>query len=220
MQHLEAILQQQPYLLGDRPCLADFGFFGSMFWHFSADPTSNRIMQEQAPGVNEWVARLWNAKHNKVSHSKKSHSKMSDQPFEADFQKVLTLWRPLLNDVLDAYLPYLHLNALAYSEGKRRFDFRVQDTWYKGVHVSPYRVWCREKLQEHFQQLSGAEQATLKQVLGPEFDSLLIEHQRASNWDPENIAPLCKPGKIPLYDRLTSRFTGTNHIRTRRAWDK
>ncbi|MEM7016174.1 MAG: glutathione S-transferase family protein, partial [Pseudomonadota bacterium] len=39
--HLEAIFQVRPYLLGERPSLADFGFFASMFLHFSQDPTAS-----------------------------------------------------------------------------------------------------------------------------------------------------------------------------------
>ena len=58
LQRLENIFAHQPYLLGDKPSLADFGFFGSMFWHFGSDPTPSRIMHETAPGVFEWVARM------------------------------------------------------------------------------------------------------------------------------------------------------------------
>ena len=66
LKRLEAIFEQQPYLMGDRPSLADFGFFGSMFWHFGSDPTPSRIMHEQAPGVNEWVARTVECQRRKV----------------------------------------------------------------------------------------------------------------------------------------------------------
>jgi glutathione S-transferase len=59
---LGAILETRPYLLGTRPSLADFGFFGPMFRHFSHDPPSARIMRETAPAVFEWAARVWNAR--------------------------------------------------------------------------------------------------------------------------------------------------------------
>jgi glutathione S-transferase len=59
---LEAILRRRPFLFGDRPSLADFGYFASMFRHFGIDPTPSRIMRNTAPAVYEWVARMWNAR--------------------------------------------------------------------------------------------------------------------------------------------------------------
>lgn len=39
---METILARRPFLMGERPVEADFGFFGSMFRHFSSDPSSLR----------------------------------------------------------------------------------------------------------------------------------------------------------------------------------
>ncbi|GAG27361.1 unnamed protein product, partial [marine sediment metagenome] len=62
LKHLEGILKTRPYLLGTRPSLVDFGFFGPSFRHFAQDPVSGRIMRETAPAVYEWTARVWNAR--------------------------------------------------------------------------------------------------------------------------------------------------------------
>jgi glutathione S-transferase len=62
LDHLQAILSSSSFLMGGRPTVADFGFFASMFRHFSLDPTPSRIMRERAPAVYAWVARLWDAK--------------------------------------------------------------------------------------------------------------------------------------------------------------
>ena len=59
---LEKIFERRPYVLGERPTEADFGLFGSMFRHFASDPAPARVMRARAPGVYEWVARLWNAR--------------------------------------------------------------------------------------------------------------------------------------------------------------
>lgn len=63
---LEEILSQQPYLFGNRPTLVDFGFAGPFFRHFSSDFTPRKVMQQRAPAVYEWVARLWNCKSSKM----------------------------------------------------------------------------------------------------------------------------------------------------------
>jgi glutathione S-transferase len=59
---LETIFGRRPYVMGERPTEADFGFFGSMFRHFASDPVPARLMRDRAPGVYEWVARMWNAR--------------------------------------------------------------------------------------------------------------------------------------------------------------
>jgi glutathione S-transferase len=62
LEQLEAIFRQRPFLLGDRPSLADIGFSGPFFRHFGLDPVPAEIMRQQAPAVWEWAARLWNAR--------------------------------------------------------------------------------------------------------------------------------------------------------------
>lgn len=212
LDRLEAIFQKQPYLLGNHPSLADFGFFGSMFWHFSNDPTSNRIMQERAPGVYEWVARLWNA----------TSTKLGEVKFDRVEGQIPEGWEPLLTDACEAYLPYLSQNAKQFEKGRKRFDWDIQGYRYPGVHVSPYRVWCRERLQGFLNNMSEVDQNRVRAILEPMggWEPLTSNPHIASNWDPEGIAPMCRPQKLPFGYTFKSRFTGSNHVRTRRAWVK
>jgi len=212
LQRLETIFQQQPYLLGDKPCMADFGFFGSMFWHFGNDPTPNRIMQERAPAVYEWVARLWNMKATKAA----------DKSFDVIEGQAPELWLPLLQDACKNYLPYLHQNADAFAKGQTRMDCVFDGYDYPGIHVSAYRVWCRERLQHHLNALTETEREAVRQVLQPigGWASLTAKTDRASEYDPGNMAPFCKPGEISFGDKLKSRFVGSNHIRSVRAWHR
>ncbi len=60
LQQLQAIFEQRPFMLGERPSLADIGLSGPFFRHFALDPIPQEIMRQQAPAVYEWVARLWN----------------------------------------------------------------------------------------------------------------------------------------------------------------
>ncbi len=209
LNRLEAIFQKQPFLLGDRPCLADFGFFASMFWHFSNDPTPSRIMQEQAPGVYEWVARMWNMTAEKAAGA----------AFLPTDGTVPTGWGPLLADACDAYLPYLHTNARALEAGEVRFDLKVQGHVFPKVHVSPYRTWCRERLQNALSELSQTDQDRVQAILEPlgGWRPLTADAHIRSDWDPEGVAPICRPRELSLRYRLLAPFTGTNHVRTRRA---
>ncbi len=74
LDQLEAIFAERPFLLGDRPTLADFGFFASMFRHFGLDPTPAAIMLRRAPcglrvaGATLERARIANARRAARRH--------------------------------------------------------------------------------------------------------------------------------------------------------
>jgi len=200
LDRLQAIFERQPFLLGGKPCLADFGFFASMFRHFSLDPTPSLIMQQRAPAVFEWVARLWNARHSTVS---------------GEWYEPGTLppgWMPMLRDLGEAYLPYLHANALAWRAGRRRFDFSVQGAQYRGLPVVQYRVWCRERLQQHYAALPEEARAPVDELLAASgaLRPLLADRVIASGLYADTQPPLCRPRAVGAMDRLRHFFTGTH----------
>lgn len=47
-----------PYLLGSRPCTADFSLMGPLYGHLYRDPYSTRLLRRLAPRVIEWVERM------------------------------------------------------------------------------------------------------------------------------------------------------------------
>ena len=51
-------LGAHPYLLGARPSLADFAFYGPLYAHLYRDPASGALMQRLAPKVASWVERM------------------------------------------------------------------------------------------------------------------------------------------------------------------
>lgn len=138
---LEPLLEEQPYLMGSHPSMADYGYFASMFRHFGNDPDSAEIMRMQAPNTYEWLARLWNAKT----------SKLGNNPTwiwpEGDY------WNPLLDRIANDYLPYLQQNANAYLNNKKRFNYCGKNIDFPKTKTTNYRVWCYEVLQKEFQNL-------------------------------------------------------------------
>lgn len=146
----KTILDDRPYMLGSRPSLADFGFFGPMFRHFSMDPTSARIMRETAPSVYEWVARVWNAR-----------SSSGGELLEA----LPDDWLPILSSIGATYLPYLVANASAWERSDKRYDVVIENVTYRNIRTAPYRVWCLEQLRTHFEALSDTQQKEVEAVL-------------------------------------------------------
>ena len=55
---LDAHFQQFPYLLGNRPCIGDFGMMAPLFAHLGRDPEPLAIMQARAPSLLRWVERM------------------------------------------------------------------------------------------------------------------------------------------------------------------
>jgi len=139
---LQAVLATRPFLLGDAPSLADFGFFGPFFRHFGSDPTPASILRETAPEVYAWVARVWAARGG--------HTRGA---LEAGIPEA---WAPLLDEVGSTHLVQLAANAEAWGAGRRRFDVRIQGVVYRQLRTARYRVACLEALRRHFEALSEA----------------------------------------------------------------
>lgn len=152
---LEPLLEQQPFLLGSHPSVADYGYFGSMFRHFGNDPESAEVMRRRAPNTYEWTARLWNLTPGKLAESQQWQWPIGD------------FWLPLLQRLTGDYLPYLHQNALAYREGKSRFDYRGHSLAFKHTKTTRYRVWCRENLQRRYTTLSEPDKRRVDELFEP-----------------------------------------------------
>ena len=149
---LEAIFSRRPFVLGERPTEADFGFFGPMFRHFFCDPAPARIMRERAPGVQEWVARMWNLRPECFA-SKPLPDRLPDD------------LGALFASVTDIYLPYLEANVAAYAAGDKLVRYHVQGATFTEP-TKPYRVWCRDRLQRRLVALDEPPRAEVRRALG------------------------------------------------------
>ncbi|MCP3906587.1 MAG: glutathione S-transferase [Oceanicoccus sp.] len=152
LEFMEPLFEQQDFLLGSHPSIADFGYFASMFRHFGNDPISAEVMRREGPNTYEWLSRLWNIKQSKISHD------ISWVWPEADY------WQPLLQRIAKDYLPYLYQNAVAFSQGKKRFDYKGNSLTFNGTVTTDYRVFCRQELQREFSLLTKDDQQRVEQV--------------------------------------------------------
>lgn len=136
---LEKLFRRRRYVLGARPCEADFGFFASMFRHFACDPVPGRIMRTRAPGVHEWVARVWNL----------SPERVADSPPLASFEDAVRGLHPILEAIGRDYLPYLEANATAFAAGEASTRHALGGVVFEEP-TKPYRVACRDALHRAF----------------------------------------------------------------------
>ena len=151
LEGMSTMLQERPFLLGDAPSLADFGFMAPMLRHFGHDPTPADIMRNRAPAVWAWLARVWNARPSIVGH---------------DFvQAIPSDAGPMLREVCETHLAQLTANVAAYAAGPSRFAMTIQGCEYVQMPVSRYRVACLERLRETFAGLSGQDQESIRKLL-------------------------------------------------------
>lgn len=185
---LQAIFSTRQFLFGDRPSLADIGFSGPFFRHFALDPVPLEIIRQQAPAVLEWVARLWNTRIESCS---------------GDWlQGIPEDIGPLLDDIGDAYLPYLCANVDAVTAGRKRFDVEVGGVLYQGARYSRYRVWCLQELRCHYQALPESQQAPTRDLL-----------EKHGCWEPlwrQEPLPLLPGQEAGLPFRADSKMVGAN----------
>ena len=174
---LEAILAERPFLLGERPTIADFGFMAPMLRHFSQDPTPAELMRNRAPRLYAWVARMWAAGSE---HDAAPILSTVDAPLAA-----------LLREACETHLVQLRENARAYASGASHFAMEAQGCRYASLPVSRYRVWCLEELRRHWQALDESTQATLRSQLKGDGADVLWESEPAaeSGYDTERQAP-------------------------------
>ena len=175
---LQTIFDRRPYLLGDRPTIADIGFMGPMFRHFAQDPTPAHLMAEHAPAVWEWVARLWNARASRIGD-------------RALLDAVPGDWDPILRECAATHLEMLDANARAHLAGEDHHDLAVQGVTYRNVPTSAYRVWCLEQLRARYGELAADDRQRVQDRLDDTgaWEPLWRTTDVASGHDPDGEAP-------------------------------
>ena len=180
LDNLSSMLEQRPFLLGDAPSLADFGFMGPMLRHFGQDPTPSELMRDRAPAVYAWVARVW-----------KARARAGEPNFVKEIPPDSA---PMLREVCETHLEQLRVNVLTYAEGRKRFSMTLQGCRYSKLPVSRYRVACLERLREAFAELDETAQARVRALLLlPQAEILWSPSIPASSgYDEERLAPFNK----------------------------
>lgn len=58
LEKLNIHFAEQPYLLGGKPCIGDFGMIAPLYGHLGRDPAPLTLMQTQAVRLFRWVERM------------------------------------------------------------------------------------------------------------------------------------------------------------------
>ena len=86
---LDEHFKHLPYLLGGRPCIADYGLIASMFAHLGRDPVPEHIMKTRAPRVYRWVERMTAPGLDTVEYVGVAPELLADDQIPASLEPVL-----------------------------------------------------------------------------------------------------------------------------------
>ena len=162
-------LSKYPFLLGDVPCVGDFGFFGPLYAHLYRDPYPGKLMKEIAPNVADWVERMKDAS-------------AVEGEFLADDEIPETLF-PILTNLFDLQWPVLEdmANKLAEWYSRETNDIHLEQPREiprrLGTHefniggvkeqrlVLPYSQWMMQRPLNLYHSLSSKEKKEMEPLL-------------------------------------------------------
>jgi len=165
LEGVEAVVREQPYLLGERFTLADASVYGQLGMNLK-DPTAAEVMQRRAPATFRWVCAIRDCQHVGSRGS----------------LMLSTRLRGLFDAISRTFVPLMMQNAAAYdaarARGERLFNERAFDrgrALYDGtllgqnfrsvVKTFQVRVW--RELCDAWRVLDPAARVPLLRVLPP-----------------------------------------------------
>lgn len=150
---LGAHLEHHPFLLGGRPCVADFSIAGGFRAHFAYDPWPRRFVEERRPETIDFAQRCWDAK-------------WSDPGSWLPDDRLPPTWAPLFAEMEARYVRYLVTNreALAAKQEWMTLDLGFGDV---DVVPVPYRELSRLDIRDEFLRLDEPGRRAVRDAVPP-----------------------------------------------------
>jgi len=150
---LSAHFKTHDYLLGSKPCIADFGLMGALYAHLYLDPAPAKIMKERAPLVAKWVERMNNQEAYLQQGEWIADDHIPDTLIPI-LKRMATEQLPVLIDT-DKHLAQWRIDNPEKEEIKRfigRHDFTVEGVKAQRI-IIPYSLWMFQRPIDFYQSL-------------------------------------------------------------------
>ena len=203
---LDAHLAGSPYLLGGRPTIADYGFFGPLYAHLARDPYPSVLMKQRAQRVWRWVERMQAPVLDASEYGDVSEDLVDDDAVPDTLRALLAyIGEEYLEEAVaqvaavDAWLaehPETAEGDVVLGKPKRRFSGTTTFDW-RGhemtVAVVPYRLFLLKRVQDaHAAAPAGARDAVRRLLADAGLDPLLdvrprrwvLRHDNREVWGP------------------------------------
>ncbi len=135
---LANLIQRNEFVLGARPCAADFGIFGQFTQLSQIEPTSLAILAKRSQRVRAWVMRVEDLCGLEVD---------DEDWFEPE--KAAAEIRDLLVEIGRTYVPVMLANSAAINAGETEFEAEVDgERWAQPTF--PYQAKCLQWIREAY----------------------------------------------------------------------
>lgn len=148
---LNSHFEQHDFLLGSKPCIADFGFMGPLYAHLFRDPAPGKLMRERAPAVVDWVERM-----NNDQPSLETGALLADDEIPETLMPILTRMAqeqlPVLLDTDKRLSVWREQNpdAVEVERYIGKHEFTVEGVKGERV-VLPYSLWMYRRAVDCYQ---------------------------------------------------------------------
>jgi glutathione S-transferase len=150
---LDALIERNGYVLGNRPASADFAIYGQLTQLGIVEPTSAAIMAHH-PRIRAWLDRVEDL----------SGLEILGEDGWISRQEASNVCRPLLGEIGRVYAPFLIANARAYAQGAANFETEIDGRpWTQPTF--PYQAKCLHALREAHAALADLDRAAIDTLL-------------------------------------------------------
>ena len=164
---------KQPYLLGGKPCLGDFGLLAPLYAHLGRDPKPLSLMQSNGVNLFRWVERMNRPELDVGEFENQSHDYLpnDDVPdtliavlkhLAVDFVPETLAAAQCINQWLDQQDNLVALTAAERGVGLAEFD--LNGVTIKAL-AQPYRFYLLQFLQDDYASLSEPERGEVDSML-------------------------------------------------------
>lgn len=156
---LDARLEESQFLLGNRPSMADFAFYGPLMIHLYNDPQSNHILETNAPRVCNWLFTIQELGDTRGCVGQTEFGEWIDS--ETDLPPSLL---ELLKFVSQTYIPLGRATAKASVVREKHFEasvYGIKTTF----GTSHYKAWAFEQTQLRYRALTNDTKTKIDGIL-------------------------------------------------------
>ena len=170
---LNAHFSDQPYLLGGKPSIGDFGMIAPFYGHLGRDPKPLSLMQEKAIRLFRWVERMNRPELDVGEFGVQDEAYLSDdnvpdtliavlKHLAVDFVPETKSAADLINAWIDAQDELPPGTVAARSAGQATFE--VRGTTISAM-AQPYRFYLLKRVQDEHAALDDAAKAEVEAML-------------------------------------------------------
>lgn len=150
---MDACLEEQPFLLGNRPGAGDFSIYGQLTQLIGFDPTPRAIAHEIGPRTVGWVSCM------------EDHTGLNgDEALWCSSDSIPNGLKGILTEMGRGYVPTMLANARAVEAGEKNWESEIDGLpWTQ--QTFPYQAKCLRWINEQYQLLGEADRVRVDAAL-------------------------------------------------------